>query len=72
MSAPRCAWDGCGTEPRRGQHRARLPKRLQRSVPATASMLPDEVQAYIRQALADEQAATEREADLWRRQGVLF
>jgi hypothetical protein len=31
-----------------------------------------EVLAYARQALAEEEAAAGREADLWRRQGVLF
>ena len=77
MSDPRCAWGDCGTEPPRGRllcgkHRARLSKRLRDSVPATASMLPDEVLAFIRQAVADEQAAAEREADERRRQEVLF
>ena len=76
-AGPQCAWTGCQTAPQRGrlmcgQHRARLPKRLRQSVPATASMLPDEVLAFIRQALAADEAADEREADLRRRQGVLF
>ena len=77
MTAPRCAWGDCGTEPSRGRllcgkHRGRLSKRLRDSVPATASMLPESVLAFIRQAVAEEQAAAEREADLERRQGVLF
>ncbi len=77
MTAARCAWGDCGTEPRRGhlmcgKHRARLSKRLRDSVPATASMLPESVLAFIRQAVAEEQAAAEREADLRRRQEVLF
>ena len=73
----RCAWTGCEVTATRGrlmcsQHRARLPKRLQRSVPATASMLPDSVLAYIRQANEADERAAEREAELRRRQGTLW
>jgi hypothetical protein len=35
-------------------------------------MLPESVLAFIRQAVADEEAAAQREADLRRRQEVLF
>jgi len=79
MTAPavQCAWTGCETAPQRGRlmcgkHRARMPARLRRSVPATASVLPESVLAFIRQALAEDEAVAGREADLQRRQGVLF
>ena len=77
VSGSRCAWGDCGTEPPRGhlmcgKHRARLSNRLRDSVPATASALPESVLAFIRQAVADEEAAAQREADLRRRQEVLF
>jgi len=49
-----------------------MPARLRRSVPATASVLPESVLAFIRQALAEDEAVAGREADLQRRQGVLF
>ena len=75
MTGQGCTWPGCEATAKQllcGKRRARLSKRLRDSVPATASMLPESVLAFIRQAVADEEAAAQREADLRQRQEVLF
>lgn len=70
-----CVWPGCTAttsgHPCCPPHRRQLPRRLRARTP-----LPDlpagELAAWIGRVTAEATAAAEREADLWRRQGVLF